>query len=113
MEEMEENVPADVMPDLRINGKDAFAEWGVHMGEGFLDTLFAPPKLKDFIENQSRQIDGKVVLHGIPKLDARDLTLAFTVEGGADAWRPGAYRGGELRGGLGDEPGRRGGDSEG
>ena len=26
MEEMEENVPADVMPDLRINGKDAFAE---------------------------------------------------------------------------------------
>ena len=89
MEEMEESVLADVMPDLRINGKDAFAEWGVHMGEVFLDTLFAPPKLKDFIENQSRQIDGKVVLHGIPKLDARDLTLAFTIEGTdeADYWK--------------------------
>ena len=27
------------MAELIINGKDAFTEWGIRMGDGFLDTL--------------------------------------------------------------------------
>ena len=29
------------MPDLLINNKDAYATWGVRMGDGFLDALGA------------------------------------------------------------------------
>lgn len=41
------------MTDLLINEKDAFATWGVRMGEGFLDVIGASAPMKDFIENKS------------------------------------------------------------
>lgn len=69
------------MADLVINSKDAFATWGVRMGDDFLSSLGAPVPLKDFIENKSRLEHGKRVIISNPKLDDRDLTLTFTIQG--------------------------------
>lgn len=44
------------MTDLLINEKDAFATWGVRMGEGFLDVIGASAPMKDFISNKQTDI---------------------------------------------------------
>lgn len=69
------------MADLLINGKDALQVWGVRMGDGFLDAIYSPSPLKEFIANKSRLENGKRVIHGNPKIDERDVTLTFNVEG--------------------------------
>lgn len=69
------------MADLLINGKDAYATWGVRMGDNFLDTIGASSPMKDFIENKSRLEHGKRVIVNNPKLDEREITLSFTIEG--------------------------------
>lgn len=69
------------MADLIINGFDALQQWGVRMGDGFIDALFAPEPLKEFIENKSRLQHGKQVLYNNPRIDERDVTLVFTLEG--------------------------------
>lgn len=66
--------------DLIINGKDAYKEYGVSMGEGFLDSLLTPCEMKDFLEINSRLVDGKVMITSNRKVSARELTLAFVVE---------------------------------
>lgn len=67
--------------ELLINGKDAYTNFGVSIGEGFLDALRGPAPLKDFTESKSRLEHGKQVIISNPKLDERDLTLTFTLEG--------------------------------
>lgn len=67
--------------ELLINGKDAYLTWGVRMSDNFLDALGVAAPLKEFIENKSRTEHGKRVIVSNPKLDERDLTLAFTIEG--------------------------------
>lgn len=69
------------MANLIINGFDAFRQWGIRMGDGFLDAIFAPEPMKEFIENKSRLQNGKQVLYDNPKVDERDVTLVFTLEG--------------------------------
>lgn len=69
------------MADLIINGFDAYRQWGIRMGDGFLDAIFAPEPMKEFIENKSRLQHGKQVLYNNPKVDERDVTLVFTLEG--------------------------------
>lgn len=69
------------MADLIINGFDAYSQWGIRMGDGFLDAIFAPEPMKEFIENKSRLQHGKQVLYNNPKVDERDVTLVFTLEG--------------------------------
>lgn len=68
------------MAALLINNKDAYATWGVRMGDGFIDAIETPPTMKEYIENESRQEHGKRVVV-IPKIDARDVTLPFTITG--------------------------------
>lgn len=67
--------------ELIINGVDAFEEWGVSMGKGFLDAIdnFAP--MKEYITNKSRLEHGERVLISAPRVDSRDVTLAFTILG--------------------------------
>ena len=67
--------------ELYINNKDAWHEWGVNMGEDFLDAIdgFAP--MKEYIENDSRLENGKTVLVVNPRVASRDLTLHFTICG--------------------------------
>lgn len=69
------------MADLIINGFDAYRQWGIRMGDGFLDAIFSPEPLKEFIENKSRLNNGKQVVYNNPKIDERDVTLVFTLEG--------------------------------
>lgn len=69
------------MVDLLINGKNAYTTWGVRMGDKFLDNLGASAPMKEFIENKSRLEHGKRVITTNPKLDERELTLTFTIEG--------------------------------
>ena len=42
------------MVDLLINNKDAFATWGVRMGDGFIEAIYSPLPMKEIIENKSR-----------------------------------------------------------
>lgn len=69
------------MVDLLINNKDAYTMWGVRMGDGFLDAISASAPMKEFIENKSRLEHGKRVIINSPKLDEREITLQFTIEG--------------------------------
>lgn len=73
------------MVDLLINNKDAYATWGVKMGDNFLDAIGASAPMKEFIENKSRLEHGKRVIINNPKVDERELTLSFTIEGSSEA----------------------------
>ena len=55
------------------------------MGEGFLDVIGASAPMKDFIENKSRLEHGKRVIINDPKVDEREITLSFTIEGSSQS----------------------------
>ena len=71
--------------DLIINSKDAWITWGVRMGEGFLDTIDGFCPMKDYIENESRLEHGKRVITGNARVDSREITLQFTIEGSSES----------------------------
>ena len=73
------------MSDLLKNTQDAYTTWGVRMGEGFLDVLGASSPMKEFIENKSRLEHGKRVIINDPKIDEREITLSFTIEGNSQS----------------------------
>lgn len=55
------------------------------MGDGFLDVIGASAPMKDFIENKSRLEHGKRVIINNPKVDEREITLSFTIEGNSQS----------------------------
>lgn len=67
--------------ELLINGKDAYLEWGVSMGDKFLDALGDIAGLKDYVTNNNRLKDGVEYASMTPKTDERSVTLTFTIEG--------------------------------
>lgn len=67
--------------ELFINGKDAWTEWGVNMGEGFLDAIDAPLPMKEYIQDESRLEDGIRIDTSNPKVASREITLGFTITG--------------------------------
>lgn len=71
--------------DLLINGKDAFSTWGVRMGDGFIDAIDGFNEMKDYIENESRLEHGKRVITDNAKVDSREITLQFTIEGSSES----------------------------
>ena len=71
--------------ELFINNKDAWETWGVNMDDGFLDALDAPLQMKDYIENESRLEHGKRVITDNAKVDSREITLQFTIEGSSES----------------------------
>ena len=71
--------------ELFINDKDAWAEWGVNMGNGFLDAIDALLPMKAFVENTSRLEHGKRIMTQNAKVDSRDITLSFTITGTNEA----------------------------
>lgn len=74
-----------MVSELLINGKDAYNTWGVRMGDNFLDAIGASAPMKEFIENKSRLEHGKRVIINNPKLDEREITLSFTIEGSSQS----------------------------
>lgn len=71
--------------DLTINNKDAWNTWGVRMGDGFLDAIDGFNEMKDYIENESRLEHGKRVITDNAKVDSREITLQFTIEGSSES----------------------------
>lgn len=71
--------------DLYINNKDAWSTWGVRMGDGFLDAIDGFNQMKDYIENESRLEHGKRIITDNAKVDSREITLQFTVEGDSES----------------------------
>lgn len=71
--------------DLYINGKDAWDTWGVRMGDGFLDAIDGFNQMKDYIENESRLEHGKRVITDNARVDSREITLQFTIEGDSES----------------------------
>lgn len=69
------------MSDLLINGKDTAQNWGVYMGDGFIDAIETPAPLKDFLSFSSRVLDGQTIDTDNVKVDARDVTLKFRIFG--------------------------------
>lgn len=69
------------MGKLIINKKDALKTWGVKMYDNFIDNLNAMASMKDYVTNTNRLKDGVQYCKTIPKLDERDVTLTFTLEG--------------------------------
>ena len=69
------------MNDLIINGKDAFATWGLRMGESFLDSIDDFPTMKPYIVNESRLVDGRIVHRLNSRIESRQINLSFTIEG--------------------------------
>lgn len=55
------------------------------MGDDFLDVLGASSPMKEFIENKSRLEHGKRVIINDPKIDEREITLSFTIEGNSQS----------------------------
>lgn len=70
--------------ELYINEKDAWATWGVNMGEGFLDAIDAPLLMKEYIEDESRLEHGIRIDTSNPKVDSREITLGFTITGSSE-----------------------------
>lgn len=64
---------------MKINGKDAYTEWGISFDQTALSTLMTPPPNKSYIENKSRLENGKKVLVHNPKVDERSVTLSFNL----------------------------------
>ncbi|HAT61078.1 MAG TPA: hypothetical protein DCS83_00820 [Prevotella sp.] len=69
------------MADLLINGKDAYATYGVRMGDSFLDVLQTSAPLKDYVTTDNRLENGVRYAKTTPKINERSLTLVFTIEG--------------------------------
>ena len=66
--------------ELYINGMDAFTEYGMSMESSALSSLMTPPPSKEFIENKSRQENGKRVVTCNPMVDERELSLQFHIK---------------------------------
>lgn len=64
---------------LIINGKDAYSNWGITLDDTSIAALMTPPPAKDFTENKSRSIDGKVVNVKNPRLDERNIQLSINI----------------------------------
>lgn len=68
------------MADLLINGVDA-SEYGVMMGDGFVETLEAPLEMKELVTSSYRGEHGTRVVLADPKYAERSFSLTFTIKG--------------------------------
>ena len=68
-----------MLGQLIINGKDAYSNWGVTLDDTSLSSLMTPPASKEFTENKSRSIDGKIVSVKNPRVEERDFMLQINL----------------------------------
>lgn len=71
--------------DLYINSMDAWTEWGINMGDGFIDELELPVPVKERITNESRLEDGKRLVESEVRKSSRSVSLTFTITGNNEA----------------------------
>lgn len=68
--------------EMKINGYDAYSQWGVTLGNGSLSALMTPPPMKSYITNESAASHGKIVANSsvaMPKVDSRDVQLTIYI----------------------------------
>ena len=65
--------------NVRINGKDAKATWGIVFDSSAVSALMTPPPMKDYIGNESRLEHGRRVVTTNAKVDKRDVTLTLSL----------------------------------
>nr|DAK34456.1 MAG TPA: hypothetical protein [Caudoviricetes sp.] len=65
--------------ELFINGKDAYAAWGISMDDTSLSALMTPAPNKGLTENKSRLEHGKQIISSNPKKDERNLILQLNL----------------------------------
>lgn len=70
-----------ISADLVINGKNALSQWGVRMGDGFMDALWELAPMKEYVTNSSTLEDGVQYQDANPKVNERNVSLVFTIEG--------------------------------
>lgn len=65
----------------------AVADFGIMMGDGFMDALLAPVPNKPYVQNKSRLQHGKSIIidPNIIRKDERSLTLVFVLSGATQA----------------------------
>lgn len=68
-----------MLGQLLINGKDAYANWGITLDDTSLATLMTPAPVKDFTENKSRSNHGKQVSVKNARIDERDISLSINI----------------------------------
>lgn len=73
------------MVELTINGVDAYATYGVKMGDGFLNAILLPPPLKDYITNECRAKDGTEYIVSNIHVKERELNLTFVITGDTES----------------------------
>ncbi|MDE7081649.1 MAG: hypothetical protein K2O78_08360 [Muribaculaceae bacterium] len=63
--------------------KETFAsDYGIRMGQDFIEALTEPLSVKDLVTSESRLESGKRVLRGQPIVwQSRDVTLTFVISG--------------------------------
>ena len=66
---------------ITVNGEevDAFKQFGIKMGDNFIDTLMQPSAVKEYISNDSRLENGIRVNISPCKIASRSVTLTFVV----------------------------------
>lgn len=66
--------------ELFINGVDAYEEYGISLQSSGLSALMTPPPSKEYIENKSRQENGKRLVLSNQKIDEREITIQFNMK---------------------------------
>lgn len=65
--------------NFTINGKDAYATWGMRLADGAMNVLLQPAEAKDLITNESRILSGKQVVNRTNVLKDRSFALPINV----------------------------------
>lgn len=67
--------------NVTINGKDAYATWGIVFDSSAISSLMTPPAMKSYVENESRAEHGKRVITdtSLAKVDSRQVSLSFAL----------------------------------
>lgn len=63
------------MEEVRLNGFDAFEEYGVSFPPSAINAIMTPASLKEFVTNESRDEDGSRVIFHNPRQAQRELTI--------------------------------------
>lgn len=64
---------------VKINGNNSREKWGIVFDSSSISALMTPPALKAYIENTSRIENGKRVIIGDTKIEARNITLTLSL----------------------------------
>ena len=63
--------------ELKINGQDAYNEWGISLSDGSLAALMTPPAMKERARNSSRLRHGEEIVGSVERVASREIALSM------------------------------------